>query len=90
MATVTEAVKETLVGTTREPELSSQTKATFDRNARQDDENGEPYMTETEFVNAIAPATEDYVSFLNLCAWEHEFKKKCTRYFGVLGLTALR
>lgn len=68
MATVTEAVKETLVGTTREPELSSQTKATFDRNSRQDDENGELYMTETEFVDAIAPATEDYVSFLNLCA----------------------
>ncbi len=68
MATVTEAVKETLVGTTREPELSSQTKASFDRNARQDEEAGELYMTETEFVNAIAPATEDYVSFFDLCA----------------------
>ena len=67
MATVTEAVKETLVGTTREPELSSQTKAAFDRHAKSDEETGELYMTETEFVNAIAPGTEDYVSFLNLC-----------------------
>ena len=62
MATVTEAVKETLVGTTKEPELSSQTKATFDRHARQDEGAEELYMTETEFVNAIAPETEDYVS----------------------------
>lgn len=68
MATVTEAVKETLVGTTREPELSLQTKASFERNARQDEGSGELYMTEAEFVNAIAPATEDYVSFFDLCA----------------------
>ena len=70
MSTVAEAVKETLVGITREPELSSLTKATFDRHAKRDEESEELYMTETEFVNAIAPATEDYVSSLHLCARE--------------------
>ena len=63
MATVKDAVKESLVGSTREPQLSQQTKATFDRNARQDEATGELYMTEEDFVNAIAPANEDYVSF---------------------------
>lgn len=62
MATVTEAVKETLVGTTIEPELSQEIRATFDRNSRQDEASKEAYMTEEEFVNAIAPVNEDYVS----------------------------
>ena len=63
MATAKLAVKESLLGTTREPELSQQTKAAFDRNARQDDATGEFFMTEEDFVNAIAPASENYVSF---------------------------
>ena len=62
MATVTEAVKETLVGITIEPELSQEVRATFDRYSIQDEETGERYMTEKEFVNAIAPINEDYVS----------------------------
>ena len=63
MATAKQAVKESLLGTTREPELSQQTKAAFDRNARQDDATGEFFMTEEDFVNAIAPASENYVGF---------------------------
>lgn len=62
MATAKQAVKESLLGTTREPELSQQTKATFDRNARQDEATGDYYMTEGDFVDAIAPASENYVS----------------------------
>lgn len=62
MATAKKAVKESLLGTTREPELSQQTKATFDRNARQDETTGDYYMNEDAFVNAIAPASENYVS----------------------------
>ena len=62
MATVKQTIKESLLGTTREPELSQQTKATFDRNARQDEVTGDFYMTEEDFVNAIAPANENYVS----------------------------
>ena len=63
MATAKLAVKESLLGTTREPELSQKTKAAFDRNARQDDDTGDFYMTEEDFVDAIAPASENYVSF---------------------------
>ena len=62
MATVTDQLKETLVGTVKEPQLSQETRAAFDRNARRDEEVGELYMTEEEFVNAVAPANEDYVS----------------------------
>lgn len=61
MATAKTAIKESLLGITVEPELSTQTKATFDRNARQDEATGEKYMTEEDFVNAIAPDSEDYV-----------------------------
>lgn len=62
MATVTETVKESLIGTTREPQLSQQAKVTFDQHAIKDEETGELYMTEEQFVDAIAPAGEDYVS----------------------------
>ena len=62
MAATTQVIKESLLGTSTEPELSQQTKATFDRNARQDEATGEYYMAEEDFVNAIAPAHENYVS----------------------------
>ncbi len=62
MATVKGAVKETLLGTTREPQLSQQAKATFDIHATRDETTGEAYMTEENFVDAIAPKNEDYVS----------------------------
>ncbi|MCJ1455959.1 mitochondrial aspartate-glutamate transporter agc1 [Mycoblastus sanguinarius] len=60
MATAKATVKETLLGTTIDREVSVQTKATFDRNARQDEGHGEKYMTEEDFVNAIAPTSENY------------------------------
>ena len=66
MATKTLAVKESLLGTTREPELSTQTKATFDQNARQDEASGELVLTEEDFVNAVAPESENYVSLFLL------------------------
>lgn len=62
MATVAEAVKESLIGTAVEPDITSQIKANFTQYAKTDAENGEQYMTEEEFVNAIAPKSEDYVS----------------------------
>lgn len=64
MATVQAAVKESLLGATREPDLSTQTRATFDRHAKKDEATGEYFMTENEFVDAIAPENEDYVSSL--------------------------
>lgn len=62
MASVKEAVKASLVGTTQEPGLSQQIKANFLRHARKDEKTGELYMTEEDFVEAVAPKTEDYVS----------------------------
>ena len=61
MATVKESLKESLVGTTIEPELSQQSRATFEKYARRT-EDGEVYMAEDDFVDAIAPTSEDYVS----------------------------
>ena len=62
MATVEQSIRESLLGTTREPDLSQQTRATFDRNAVKDESTGELYLGEDGFVRAIAPETEDYVS----------------------------
>ncbi|KAL3423412.1 hypothetical protein PVAG01_05159 [Phlyctema vagabunda] len=62
LETAKEVVKETLLGV-QEPadlQLSAQTRATFDKNARQDEESGELLMGEQEFVQAIAPEGEDY------------------------------
>ena len=60
MATVTDAVEESLVGKTH-AELSLETRATFGKFAKPD-ENGEMYLGEEEFIDAIAPPEEDYVS----------------------------
>ena len=60
-----EAVKESLVGTKVEPGLSQQSRATFEKFARHEDE-GDSYMTEEDFVDAIAPAGEDYVRAPNI------------------------
>lgn len=71
MATVTEAVKESLIGTTVEPQLSQQARTTFFKHARQDTD-GQSYMTEEDFINAIAPESEDYVRFEP--SWLHLLK----------------
>lgn len=61
MTTVKEQVKQSLVGTVIEPSLSTDAQATFERHAKKDESTGESYMTEDEFVDAIAPENEDYV-----------------------------
>lgn len=58
---VKEAVKETLVGSIEPQELSAQTKARFIRHAIKED-GAEPYLGPDEFINAVAPPSEDYVS----------------------------
>lgn len=72
MADITKAkevVKEALVGSEVESgvQLSAQSKATFDKNARADEESGELFMGEEEFINAVAPKDEDYVSCAIAC-----------------------
>jgi hypothetical protein len=59
-----EVVKETLLRSEQvgEVQLSARSKATFDKNARKDAETGELFMGEEEFINAVAPESEDYVS----------------------------
>lgn len=69
MADLTKAktvVKEKLLGTdqTEELNLSAQSKSTFEKNSRKDADTGELFMNEEDFINAIAPVTEDYVSDL--------------------------
>jgi solute carrier family 25 (mitochondrial aspartate/glutamate transporter), member 12/13 len=58
---VKEAVKESLLGTEEPTQLSAQTRSTFLLHAKKDPESGESYMGREEFINAIAPPTEDYV-----------------------------
>ncbi|KAF2815101.1 calcium-binding mitochondrial carrier protein-like protein Aralar1 [Mytilinidion resinicola] len=60
MATVKEQIGEVLLGTTQEPQLSQQTRAAFLEHAVKDEETGELYLGENEFINAVAPETEDY------------------------------
>lgn len=67
MTSVKDAVKESLVGTSQEPQPSQQIKSYFLRHARKDEETGELYMSQEDFVNAIAPKYEDYVSHPDPC-----------------------
>ncbi len=62
VATVKETVKETLVGSKEPEQLSAQTKARFNRHASKDAETGELYLGPDQFIDAIAPPHEDYVS----------------------------
>jgi len=64
MATVKEQVGEVLLGTTDEPQLSQLTRAAFMKHAQKDDEGGDYYLNEDQFIDAIAPESEDYVSHL--------------------------
>lgn len=64
VATVKEVVKETLIGS-KEPEtaqLSAQTKARFNSHAVKDPETGDLFLGADEFIDAVAPPNEDYVS----------------------------
>ena len=66
MATVAESVKESLLGISQPEELSSSSRKTFLKHARRDEDTDELYMGEEEFVNAIAPPEQNYVSSLSL------------------------
>lgn len=65
MSKVTAAVKATLIGThedENELAMSQQSKTNFIQHARKDESSGELFMTEDEFIDAIAPKDQDYVS----------------------------
>lgn len=63
---VKESVKETLLGSEEPALLSAHTQATFLKHAHHDEMAGALVMTEPEFVDAIAPEKEDYVSSCTL------------------------
>ncbi|KAF2254551.1 calcium-binding mitochondrial carrier protein-like protein Aralar1 [Trematosphaeria pertusa] len=60
MATVKEQVGEVLLGTTEGPQLSQLMRSTFMRHAQKDESTGEYYLSEDEFIEAVAPGSEDY------------------------------
>lgn len=62
MATVKDSVAKTLLGSTEDPALSQQARTTFTQYAKKDPQTGELYLGEEEFIDAVAPRTEDYVS----------------------------
>lgn len=59
---VKEAVKDSLLGTEEPILLSTQTRSTFLQHAKRDPESREYFMGKDEFINAVAPQNEDYVS----------------------------
>ncbi|RKF74406.1 Calcium-binding mitochondrial carrier protein Aralar2 [Golovinomyces cichoracearum] len=63
VARASDVVKENLLGseTHVNSKLSSLSKATFEKYAKQDPETGELYMGENEFTEAIAPKSGDYL-----------------------------
>jgi len=65
-AVVKESLKEVLVGTEEEPQLSQQTRLDFMRHAVKDEGSDDYYMNEEQFISAVAPETEDYVCDLSI------------------------
>ena len=81
--TTKEKVKESLLGSTQTEniQLSALSKATFEKNAQKDEESGELVMGEEEFINAIAPEGEDYVSQLLCLSHKTVQSNWLTRHF---------
>ena len=59
---IMDSVKSFVMGSAEEPQRSTQIQENFLRHALKDESTGELYMTENEFINAIVPKHEDYVS----------------------------
>lgn len=62
-STIKEAVKETLIGTNEPVQMSTQHKARFTSHAVKDPETGELFLGPDEFIDAVAPSDEDFVSW---------------------------
>lgn len=65
MSNVKATVKESLIGSAEQSQsVSQQIRSNFYRHARKDEQTGDLFMNQDDFVNAIAPAQEDYVSLV--------------------------
>lgn len=62
MAATKEKMKEVFLGSQEEVQVSPQTRTSFLKHAQRDEKSGEFYLDEHDFVNAIAPSDETYVS----------------------------
>lgn len=83
---VKEAVKETLVGSHEPAQLSAQTRARFNRYAVKDPETGELYLGPEQFIDAIAPPNEDYVSCSLSLSLAHSQRDLGFCLFGLLAV----
>ena len=62
LAVAKEALKESLIGHEESVNLSAQTKARFLTHAVADAETGDLYLGPDEFLKAVVPGDEDFVS----------------------------
>ncbi|KAF2837815.1 calcium-binding mitochondrial carrier protein-like protein Aralar1 [Patellaria atrata CBS 101060] len=60
MNAVKEQVSEVLLGTEEQPGLSKSALDTFEKFATKDEKTGDLYLGENEFIDAVAPESEDY------------------------------
>lgn len=65
---VRESLKETLLGTEEPENVSAESKTRFLKFASLED-GGEQFMSQEDFINAIAPPEEDYVSTTDKALW---------------------
>ena len=80
---VKEAVKETVLGSDEPSGPTSQSKARFTRMAIKDAETGELFMGPDEFINAVAPDKEDFVSLPSALSRPRRVVDVCRR--GAMG-----
>jgi hypothetical protein len=76
IAVAKEALKESLIGHEDSVGLSAHTKARFLTHAVADAESGELYLGPEEFLKAVVPKDEDFVSQHNLPGGERGNEKK--------------
>lgn len=80
---VKEAVKETVLGSEEPSGPTSQSRARFTRMAIKDAETGELFMGPDEFINAVAPDKEDFVSIPSALSRPRHVVDVCRR--GAMG-----
>lgn len=57
------------MGKTDQHHMSHQIKSNFYHHSHKDEQTGELFMTEDDFINAVAPKQEDYVSVCPPPGW---------------------
>jgi hypothetical protein len=85
MAGVKGTIKASLVGDpTPEPPIIKQIQSRFLQHARVDNKTGDLYMAEEDFIDAIAPKQEDYVSSDDMISVHDVVELGMCDYHGVM------